>query len=92
MKLIFGLKIFLQKILQASLTPNTTKALKTRKLKFPKTNLILRTYFAHLVHPENKPYKNQLDKFHSCKKNEICYKYINPKGFRNTPISRWLNS
>jgi len=29
-----------------SLIPNTTKVLKTRKLKFPKTNLILRTYFA----------------------------------------------
>ena len=31
--------------LKAPLITNTTKILKARKLKFPKTNLILRTYF-----------------------------------------------
>jgi len=32
--------------LKEPLITNTTKILKARKLKFPKTNLILRTYFA----------------------------------------------
>ncbi|SHF89996.1 hypothetical protein SAMN05443663_101458 [Flavobacterium defluvii] len=48
--------------LKEPLITNTTKILKARKLKFPKTNLILRTYFAlfKIVFPQEQHFKNYL--------------------------------
>ncbi len=44
--------------LKEPLITNTTKILKARKLKFPKTNLILRTYFAPILKKTVLRFKN----------------------------------
>jgi len=44
------------------LITNTTKILKARKLKFPKTNLILRTYFALILKKQHCGLKNNTSK------------------------------